>query len=85
MASLMKWATRALQRAPSRPLRFPNSGFETVPPSEILEEERFEQFKHGQYYPVNIGDVISSKYQIVGKLGFGTTSTVWLARDLEYV
>ncbi|CAG8890870.1 unnamed protein product [Penicillium egyptiacum] len=53
------------------------------PPSEVLDEERFEKFKQGQYYPANIGDVLISKYQIVGKLGFGSTSTVWLARDLE--
>ena len=39
--------------------------------------------KDTKYYPVNIGDVFSSKYQIIGKLGFGVTSTVWLARDLE--
>ncbi|KAJ9490474.1 hypothetical protein VN97_g2812 [Penicillium thymicola] len=62
---------------------FSTSGFETVRPSEVLDEERFEQFKRGQYYPANIGDVIISKYQIIGKLGFGTTSTVWLARDLK--
>lgn len=62
---------------------FPTSGFETVNASKILDEERFEEFKKGQYYPVNIGDVYRSKYQVVGKLGFGVTSTVWLARDLE--
>jgi hypothetical protein len=62
---------------------FPTSGFETVRPSDVLDEERCEKFKQGQYYPANIGDVLISKYQIVGKLGFGTTSTVWLARDLE--
>lgn len=27
--------------------------------------------------------MLTSRYQIIGKLGFGTTSTVWLARDLE--
>ncbi|KAL3466095.1 kinase-like domain-containing protein [Aspergillus heterothallicus] len=83
MAMLMRWATKALRRAASPPLYFPNSGIETVRPSGVLEKERFEQFKQEQYYPANIGDVISSKYQIIGKLGFGTTSTVWLARDLE--
>jgi hypothetical protein len=62
---------------------FPTSGFETVRPSEVLDEERFEQFKQGQYYPANIGDIFTCKYQIIGKLGFGVTSTVWLARDLE--
>ncbi|KAE8146490.1 kinase-like domain-containing protein [Aspergillus avenaceus] len=58
-------------------------GFETVRPSEVLEEERFERFKQGQYYPANIGDVLTSRYQIIGKLGLGVTSTVWLARDLD--
>ena len=64
-------------------MRFPTSGFKIVNASEVLEEERFEEFKTGQYYPVNIGDIFSSKYQTIGKLGFGVTSTVWLARDLE--
>lgn len=83
MATLIKWATRVFRRPPSPPICFPTTGFETVRPSEILDEKRFEKFKLGQYYPANIGDVICSKYQIVGKLGFGTTSTVWLAHDLE--
>ncbi|KAK3324416.1 kinase-like domain-containing protein [Cercophora scortea] len=43
----------------------------------------FDEFKSGQYYPVNIGDVYESKYQVLGKLGFGSTSTVWLARHLQ--
>jgi serine/threonine-protein kinase SRPK3 len=49
----------------------------------LLEEELFDHFKTGTYYPVNIGDIFASKYQVVGKLGFGVTSTVWLARDLQ--
>lgn len=83
MAALMKWATKALRRAPSPPMCFPTSGFETIRPSEVLDEARFEHSKKGQYYPANIGYVLSTKYRIIGKLGFGTTSTVWLARDLE--
>jgi len=70
-------------RQPSLPLAFPTAGFKVVPDSVILEEEQFSEFKSGQYFPVNIGDVYNSKYQILGKLGFGTTSTVWLARNLE--
>lgn len=83
MAKLVKWANKAFRRSPWSPICFPTSGFEIVRPSEILEEEWFERFRQGRYYPANIGDLINSKYQIVGKLGFGTTSTVWLARDLE--
>jgi hypothetical protein len=66
-------------------MRFPTTGFEVFAPSEILDEERFEEFKSGRYYPVNIGEVFNSKYQVIGKLGFGVTSTVWLARDLQSV
>lgn len=83
MTTLIRWATKALRRATSPPIYFPTSSFSTVRPSEVLDEERFEKFQQGQYYPAHVGDVICSRYQIVGKLGFGTTSTVWLARDLE--
>ncbi|KAK4154729.1 kinase-like domain-containing protein [Chaetomidium leptoderma] len=82
MASLVKWARTLIRRAPSPPLRFPTTGFDTFPPQAVVEEEQFDEFKSGIYYPVNIGDVYASKYQILGKLGFGTTSTVWLARNL---
>ncbi|KAJ5384277.1 hypothetical protein N7517_002188 [Penicillium concentricum] len=81
MTSFLKWARTAMNRDPWPVLRFPTSGFEVIKPSHILDEERFEEFEKGRYYPVNIGDVLVSKYQVVGKLGFGTTSTVWLARD----
>lgn len=64
-------------------MRFPTSGFDVIGDSEVLEEERFEEFNAGHYYPVNIGDIFASKYQVIGKLGFGATSTVWLARDLR--
>ncbi|OQD71476.1 hypothetical protein PENPOL_c001G09681 [Penicillium polonicum] len=83
MTSLLKWARTAIQRGPSPVVQFPTSGFKVIKPSQILEEERFEQLKKGNYYPVNIGDILASKYQVIGKLGFGTTSTVWLARELE--
>jgi hypothetical protein len=65
-------------------MRFSSKNFEVVSDAEVLEEERFERFRNGQHYPVNIGDVFASKYQVVGKLGFGVTSTVWLAHDLLY-
>ncbi|CAG8110889.1 unnamed protein product [Penicillium salamii] len=83
MAHIMTWATKALRKPPNPPIIFPRGGYKTVPPLQVLEEERFEQFKQGKYYPAHIAEVLTSRYQIVGKLGLGTTSTVWLARDLE--
>lgn len=66
-------------------MRFPTSGFGTISASEVVEEERFEEFKKGYYYPVNIGEVLSSKYWVIGKLVFDFISTVLLARDLRMI
>jgi hypothetical protein len=30
-----------------------------------------------------LGDIFQDRYQVVGKLGFGASSTVWLAHDTE--
>ncbi|KAJ3718188.1 hypothetical protein C8R42DRAFT_585835, partial [Lentinula raphanica] len=35
------------------------------------------------FYPVSIGDVLHAKYQVLFKFGYGTTSTIWLCRDLQ--
>lgn len=49
-----------------------------------LEEERLPWFSQDSFFPVKIGDVFRSRYQVVGKLGYGGYSTVWLCRDLQY-
>ncbi|KAK2765391.1 hypothetical protein FQN54_008237 [Arachnomyces sp. PD_36] len=64
-------------------LTFPTSGFEIVDPSEIVEEETLPTYKPEKYYPVRIGQVLEDRYQIVGKVGYGVFSTVWLARDFQ--
>lgn len=83
MASLFRWAKTAARRAASPPTRFPATGFDLISDAQPLDEEQFERFKRGLHYPVNIGDVFASKYQVLGKLGYGVASTVWLARDLQ--
>ncbi|KAL8677572.1 MAG: hypothetical protein Q9186_006006 [Xanthomendoza sp. 1 TL-2023] len=48
----------------------------------IEEVENVERYRPGGYHPINIDDIFSSgRYQIVHKLGYGSYSTVWLARD----
>ena len=64
-------------------LRFSNSNFKTLPLDQKIEEEAHDSIAKGRYYPVRIGDVIKSKYQIVGKLGYGLGSTVWLANEFR--
>ncbi|KAJ5677298.1 kinase-like domain-containing protein [Penicillium maclennaniae] len=48
-----------------------------------LEEEKLAWFSQDNFFPVKIGDVFHSKYQVVGKLGYGGYSTVLLCRDLQ--
>ncbi|EGX90384.1 protein kinase domain protein [Cordyceps militaris CM01] len=84
MGPLLKWASGLLSRAPLLPLQFPATGFKVITDATLLEEQHYDEFKTGNYCPVNIGDVYDSNtYQVLGKLGFGSTATVWLARNLR--
>lgn len=70
------------QRLPSPPREPPETGFELLGPEYRLEEETWSWYNPEEYYPVLIGEVFKDKYQVVGKLRFGSVSTVWLCRDL---
>ncbi|KAH4233109.1 hypothetical protein HBH98_203070 [Parastagonospora nodorum] len=48
----------------------------------IEDIEPFERYAPGGYYPVRIDEQFaSSRYRIVHKLGYGASSTTWLALD----
>jgi hypothetical protein len=57
--------------------------FLRLPEDREFEEERYSGYEPHRYYPVHLGQTFASRYRVVAKLGYGTTSTVWLARDLE--
>lgn len=82
----LEWLKKRFKksRALKFPISFPTAGCEMIPSSETAEEEFMPEFAIGHYFPVNLGDILLSRLQIVGKLGWGVTSTVWLVRDLEY-
>lgn len=50
-----------------------------------IEEETLPEYRSEDYYPVDIGEVFVGRYEVVGKLGYGSNSTSWLCRDREYV
>ncbi|QPC59202.1 hypothetical protein HYE67_001433 [Fusarium culmorum] len=66
-----------------QPRDFPSTGFERIDSSQLVEEERLPFYRRHDYYPMCIGQLIHGRYQVVAKLGYGTTSTVWLSRDLR--
>ena len=62
-----------------------NNGFKVISDAEKLEEENWDWYKPGLFYPMRIGEVFQSRYQVLGKLGYGSRSTAWLCRDLTWV
>ena len=71
------------QPSPAPPRSFPTSGFEVLDSSKGVEEETLPTYRAEKYYPVHIGEVLGDRYQVVAKIGYGVTSTVWLARDMQ--
>ncbi|KAH9205027.1 CMGC/CLK protein kinase [Leptodontidium sp. 2 PMI_412] len=63
--------------------KFPTSGFVVLDATKKIEEEDIPSYVPEDYYPVYIGEVFKSRYQVVTKLGFGVNSTVWLCRDIR--
>lgn len=57
--------------------------FERIDPSYLVEEETVSGYNPKHYYPVKLEEVLHERYKVIGKLGFGSASTVWLCRDLQ--
>ncbi|KAJ8131233.1 hypothetical protein O1611_g2390 [Lasiodiplodia mahajangana] len=48
-----------------------------------FEEEQLPWYNPDQFYPVRIGEILNSSYKVLGKLGYGAYSTVWLCRNVR--
>ena len=85
MSSALRFAQKLLRRAPS-PAR---QNLERLAGPHVLdsllkyEEEKLKRYTPEKFYPVRIWEVLDKRYQVVGKLGYGAYSTIWLCRDLE--
>ena len=85
MVSLWNLAKGLVKEPEMQLVHFSNSNFKIFPADEKVEEETHEAIPKNRYYPVHIGEVIQNKYQVLGKLGYGFGSTVWLANDFRSV
>ncbi|KAE8310177.1 kinase-like domain-containing protein [Aspergillus transmontanensis] len=84
---MLSWLLRSLPRFPLgrtwKPLNFSNPNFGRISASQTVEEETLPDYIASRYHPTRIGEIIKDRYQVIGKVGYGTTSTVWLARDMN--
>lgn len=51
--------------------------------TRLLEEEGLPEYDSNHFYPVRLGEIFNDRFQTVAKLGYGSSSTIWLARDLQ--
>jgi len=54
---------------------------ETLPLDVPVDEENTPGYQSEAFYPAHPGDVLNGRFELIVKLGWGTSSTVWLARD----
>ncbi|KAM0288491.1 hypothetical protein ACHAO9_007137 [Fusarium lateritium] len=75
--------TGSFAKAPEQPRLFLTSSFDLIDEDIKVEEEEIPDYLPSRFYPVYLGQVFQDRYQAVTKLGFGSSSTIWLARDLR--
>ncbi|KAK2745268.1 hypothetical protein FQN57_003963 [Myotisia sp. PD_48] len=81
-------ALRNILRAPLKALRHPYWGpSRAIAPlldsSQLVEEELSPYYDPNHFYPAKLGEVLNGRYQLATKVGHGSRSTVWLARDIN--
>ena len=55
----------------------------SLPSDVLLEEERIPGYNPHDFFHPNPGDVLDHRYEMKAKIGWGTSSTVWLAQDIR--
>lgn len=54
-----------------------------IPSHAVVDEERCPNYTPQDYYTAKPGETLAGNYQLLAKIGWGTSSTVWLARDIR--
>lgn len=64
------------------PFLMPSSGV-PLSPTILIDEELSPVYDSKYFYPAKPGEILAGRYQALVKVGWGVSSTVWLARDLQ--
>ena len=72
----------SIARAKSDPRKFYAKNYDRINSDQLCEEETIPEYDPTHYYPAQLGEIFKERFQILSKLGFGSSSTIWLARDL---
>ncbi|KAL1978187.1 hypothetical protein VTN31DRAFT_1046 [Thermomyces dupontii] len=65
------------------PWQFPPGSGPQIPERELVDEEVCPGYDSAAFYPAKPGEVLAKRFQLLAKVGWGSQSTVWLARDIS--
>lgn len=54
-----------------------------IPPDVLVDEERVPGYDRRTFFHPNPGDVLDRRYTLKAKVGWGSSSTVWLAQKKD--
>lgn len=74
--TMFSFAKKSLWQLP------PTSGT-PISQQEPVDEEVCPDYNSTNFYPAKPGEVLAKKFQLLVKIGWGSQSTVWLARDIS--
>ncbi|KAL2865720.1 putative serine/threonine-protein kinase [Aspergillus lucknowensis] len=81
LASTSRRAVFSLaQKSPSQ---LPRYAGPLIPQQALVDEEICPGYSAASFYPAKPGEVLAKGYQLLVKIGWGSQSTVWLARDIS--
>ena len=73
--------TRVFSSLPKKPFTLPP--LKLIPIPGLIDEMRMPWYNDNSFYPAKPGDILADRFQILVKIGYGSSSIVWLARDIR--
>lgn len=53
--------------------------------TDLVGEETLTRFNSTVWFAVRVGDVLEGRYEVLGKVANGGSSTIWFVRDAQSV
>lgn len=57
---------------------------ESISPDVLVDEEAVPGYDRRPFYPAHPGQVVDDRYELKAKIGWGSSSTVWLTEDIGW-
>jgi len=62
---------------------FAHEGGVQIAQTDLVGEETLTRFDSKIWFAVQVGDVLEDRYQVLGKVANGGSSTIWFVRDAQ--